>query len=51
MSVAGIAGYRNDSPYSVCRHLRDAYGASLMVANDRILSQSSAMQILRRDES
>src|SRR5208337_3666678 len=34
--ICGISGYRNDSPYSVGRHLRDALSASLMVSNDRI---------------
>ena len=45
--ICGIAGYRNDSPYSLGRHLRDAWGAPLMVHNDRILGQSSMIQIMR----
>lgn len=49
LMVTGIAGYRNDSPLSLSRHLRDAYGAELMVSNDRILGQSSMMQVMRRD--
>jgi acyl-CoA dehydrogenase len=49
MLICGIAGYRNDSKTSLGRHLRDAYGASLMVNNDRILIQSSAMQVMLRD--
>lgn len=36
MLVCGLAGYRNDSPYSVSRHLRDAHSAPLMINNDRI---------------
>jgi acyl-CoA dehydrogenase len=48
MVICGIAGYRNDSKFTLCRHLRDAYGAALMVNNDRILGQSSAMQIMLR---
>ena len=36
MQVCGIASYRHDSPYSLGRYLRDAYGAGLMVNNDRI---------------
>lgn len=47
--ICGIAGYRNDSPHSLCRQLRDAYGAALMVNNDRILGQSSTMQIVLRE--
>jgi acyl-CoA dehydrogenase len=34
--VCGLAGYRNDSPHSISRHLRDAYSSILMVNNDRI---------------
>lgn len=49
MLICGIAGYRNDSKTSLCRQLRDAYGAALMVNNDRILGQSSTMQILQRE--
>lgn len=49
MLICGIQGYRNDSKFSLGRQLRDAYGAALMVNNDRILGQSSAMQILQRE--
>lgn len=49
MLICGIAGYRNDSKASLGRHLRDAYGASLMVNNDRILGQSATMQIGQRE--
>jgi acyl-CoA dehydrogenase len=47
--ICGISGYRNDSKHSLCRHLRDAYGAALMVNNDRILLQSSTIQIVARE--
>ncbi len=49
MIICGIAGYRNDSKSSLGRHLRDAYGASLMVNNDRILGQSALMQVANRE--
>jgi acyl-CoA dehydrogenase len=48
MVICGIAGYRNDSKTTLARHLRDAYGAAIMVNNDRILGQSSTMQIATR---
>lgn len=48
MVICGISGYRNDSKLSLGRHLRDAYGAALMVNNDRILGQSATMQIVQR---
>lgn len=41
LMINGIAGYRNDSQYSVARHLRDALSAPLMVHNDRIQSNSA----------
>lgn len=43
MLVAGLSGYRNDSPDSLGRHLRDAHSAQLMIGNDRILSNSAAL--------
>ena len=48
--VSGLAGYRNDSVYSVGRHLRDAYSAALMVNNDRILANMSHLLPALRDE-
>lgn len=48
MLICGIQGYRNDSKLTLGRHLRDAYGAALMVNNDRILGQSATMQIMQR---
>ena len=33
---SGSSAYKNDSPYGVGRHLRDALSARLMVANERI---------------
>ena len=48
MVICGISGYRNDSKLSLGRHLRDAYGAALMVNNDRILGQSATMQNVQR---
>lgn len=50
MMICGIAGYRNDSKFSLNRQLRDAYGAALMVNNDRILGQSSAIQIMQKEQ-
>lgn len=47
--ICGISGYRNDSRHSLTRQLRDAYGASVMVNNDRILHQSSSILLVRRD--
>lgn len=48
--ICGIAGYRNDSPYSLSSHLRDAYGAALMVNNDRITKLNATMLMVHKDE-
>ncbi len=50
LRICGINGYRNDHKDSLGRHLRDVYGAALMVNNDRILLQSSTMQIVQKGE-
>ena len=46
--IVGISGYRNDSENSLARSLRDAYGAMLMVNNDRIRSSNASMQMALR---
>ena len=46
--IVGISGYKNDSSSSLSRHLRDAFGASIMVNNDRIRNHNSTMQIMVR---
>ncbi|MCK1387650.1 acyl-CoA/acyl-ACP dehydrogenase [Bradyrhizobium sp. 21] len=44
LEICGLAGYRNDSVYSINRHLRDILSAPLMIHNDRILlSTASAL--------
>jgi acyl-CoA dehydrogenase len=49
MLVCGIAGYRNDSKYSLTRQIRDAYGAALMVNNDRILRLNATMLLVHKE--
>jgi acyl-CoA dehydrogenase len=48
LMICGIAGYRNDSPYSVGRHLRDTLSAALMVSNDRIAAGMGRLLLLQR---
>lgn len=48
LQIVGISGYKNDSKSSLTRHLRDAYGASLMVNNDRIRGHNATMQAVYR---
>jgi acyl-CoA dehydrogenase len=50
LTVCGIMGYKKDTKYSVERHLRDAYGAGIMINNDRILGASASMLLIHRDE-
>ncbi|VAW56238.1 Acyl-CoA dehydrogenase, short-chain specific [hydrothermal vent metagenome] len=49
MLICGISSYRNDSKNSLSRHLRDSYGAALMVNNDRILLHNSTLQLMHRE--
>jgi acyl-CoA dehydrogenase len=49
LGVCGISGYKNDSPYAVGRHLRDAHSASLMISNDRVLSANARMLLVHKD--
>lgn len=49
MQVTGISGYRRDSSYSVERHLRDAYGAGLMINTDRVCDANAAMLLVAKD--
>ncbi|NPD65151.1 acyl-CoA/acyl-ACP dehydrogenase [Lichenicola cladoniae] len=48
MMICGIAGYKNGTPYSIGRHLRDLYSAPLMVNNDRIAANTATLLIAQR---
>ncbi len=49
LTICGMAGYRQDSPYSLGRELRDAYGAALMVNNDRVLGNSARLLLASKE--
>ncbi len=49
MSVCGIVGYKNDTPFSIGRHLRDTMSASLMVANERIHQTNASLLLIAKD--
>ncbi|HEY5188281.1 MAG TPA: acyl-CoA dehydrogenase family protein [Solirubrobacteraceae bacterium] len=49
LEVVGIAAYKNDSPYSVGRQLRDALSARLMVANERIHAVDAGLLMIAKD--
>jgi acyl-CoA dehydrogenase len=48
--ICGMAGYSEDSPFSVARHLRDAYSASLMISNDRLAITNAALLLIHREQ-
>jgi acyl-CoA dehydrogenase len=50
MRICGINGYKQDSKYTLGRHLRDAWGAQLMVNNDRIFGGNAQMLLVHKDE-
>ena len=47
--ICGIAGFRNDTQYSLGRQLRDANSARLMVHNDRILDHNASLLCVMKD--
>ncbi len=51
MQACGIAGYRNGTPHSLGRHLRDIQSAPLMVNNDRIATNTAALVLAQRPAS
>ena len=51
LRITGTTGYRNDSRYSVTRHLRDAHSAAVMIGNERIHAANGALQMMYRDEA
>jgi acyl-CoA dehydrogenase len=50
LQIVGILGYKNDTPFSLGRHYRDALSAALMVSNDRIAAQSASLLLVFKDD-
>jgi acyl-CoA dehydrogenase len=50
LQIIGVLAYKNDSPFSVARHYRDALSGALMISNDRIVQQSGSMLLVFKDE-
>jgi acyl-CoA dehydrogenase len=46
LQACGLAGYRNDSEFSVTRHLRDVLSAPIMINNDRMLGNATSAAML-----
>ena len=49
LGVGGIMAFKNDTPYSVGRHLRDTLSACLMVANERIHQTNAKLLLIAKD--
>ena len=49
MGVTGIVGFKNDTPFSVGRHLRDTMSACLMVANERIHQTNAGLLLIAKE--
>jgi acyl-CoA dehydrogenase len=48
--ICGVVGYKNDSPFALGRHLRDAHSAALMVGNDRILATNASLLLVLKED-
>ena len=46
MRACGLSGYRNDSEFSLGRHLRDVLSSPIMISNDRILANVGTATLL-----
>jgi len=46
MQASGLSGYRNDSEFSIGRHLRDILSSPIMISNDRILANVAMASLL-----
>jgi len=49
LDICGIVGFKNDTPFSVGRHLRDAMSAALMIANERIHQTNAGLLLIAKD--
>jgi acyl-CoA dehydrogenase len=49
LGVCGIVGFKNDTPFSVGRHLRDTMSACLMVANERIHQTNATLLLIAKE--
>jgi acyl-CoA dehydrogenase len=46
LQACGLSGYRNDSEFSIGRHLRDILSSPIMISNDRILANVGMASLL-----
>jgi acyl-CoA dehydrogenase len=46
LQACGLSGYRNDSEFSITRHLRDILSSPIMINNDRVLANATNAALL-----
>jgi len=46
MRACGLSGYRNDTEFTLGRHLRDVLSSPIMINNDRILANAEAAVLM-----
>jgi acyl-CoA dehydrogenase len=51
LMVCGIYGYKNDTKFSLGRHLRDAHSAAVMVSNDRIFGNTANLLLVHKEDN
>ncbi len=49
LNICGMAGYMNNSPFSVGRHLRDTLSGPLMIANERIHDTNARLLLVAKE--
>lgn len=49
-AVTGIQGFKNDSKFSMGRHLRDALAAGVMIGNDRIAATNASLLLVLKGD-
>ncbi|GJE28067.1 acyl-CoA dehydrogenase family protein [Methylobacterium organophilum] len=48
LGIVGLSGYKNGTPFSLGRALRDVLSAPLMIGNDRILSNTANLLLVQK---
>lgn len=48
LGIVGLAGYKNGTPFSLGRPLRDIMSAPLMIGNDRILANTAKLLLVQK---
>jgi acyl-CoA dehydrogenase len=49
LALCGVAGFRNDSEFTLGRAVRDSLGSLVMVSNDAVLGQNGQLALVRKE--